>query len=503
MIYISLIDELGLDLDSISKIDSQTIIRLQKQLKAKAILNGESNLGETANLIDALKDESERANHLFVEKNKWLKKLLQGDFNGLYASDFQVETSSISDFNGLRNFLEPYLLYQIKPFLSEMVTKGNYNIMLNTLSHYFIFSEQVNEIIVNFFRSKLNFAQIYLSQGKLKENEYPVDYISNKTFIKCLNIYPNSFSDEINEVNSEIIEIYNHNRKRTTNSMFLFSARVMVAFGLLDVSNEYLKDILVSNATIAREWTFPQAHKRKSTGGFSPWAIVFVIFLVIKVIHFSSKSSSSNSFSPFDGINVNRSKAISDNNLITLNNINYIYPLHGANSKHTTLSEYPLEKYQNPYVHEFYRFYAPKNATDISRNMTYIKNKTDKELILFLLYKNNDKSVYIPKNDSIVIQIEAKDTLVFYSGNKFIGKKNSNIRYFEEKRYMSDMYIIDSINVAEPHDIDVFPELIVPQNESHGAVKKIDSVQLRNIAYEKKRLIQSIESIDFRSLRSN
>ena len=506
MNYISLIDELGLDLESISAIDSQAIIRLQKQLKAKAILNGDSNLGETSHLIDSLKDQNIRDCHIYIEKHIWLKKLLLGEFNDIYSTDFNEDPFSLEDFDNLRSFLEPYLYHQMKPFLSEMLSKGNYNILLNTLYHNFLFSEQIHQIIINFFKSKLTYAQIYLSEGKLQDKHFPIAYISNKTFINCLNVYPNSFSDEINEVNSEVIRIYNKNRQNTSDSTFLFCARVMVAFGLLDLSNEYLKDILVSNATIARQWANPQIRRQKSSSGLSPWSIIFIIFLVIKVIHFASKSSSSsNSFNsyPYDSFKVNYQHSASDNNLKTLNMINYIYPMMSNKSTTTQASEFPLVKYQNPYEQKFYRFYGPKTDSDISRNMTYIKNKTNKDLILFLLYKNDDKSVFIPQNDSIVIQIEARDTLVFYSGNNFVSRTNSNIRFFNEDRHMSQLYIIDSINVSEPHDIDVYPEIANNANNTNGVVKKIDSVRLRNIAYEKKEFATVISTSDMINLNTN
>ena len=67
MKYISFIDQLGLDIETLSNIDANGIIKLQKQLKAKAMLGDANNLGEVANLIDKLKDETTRQSYVLLK----------------------------------------------------------------------------------------------------------------------------------------------------------------------------------------------------------------------------------------------------------------------------------------------------------------------------------------------------------------------------------------------------------------------------------------------------
>ena len=74
MKYISLIDELGITLNDIAQIDATKIIRIQKQLKAKAVLENKSNLGELSELVSQLENQEIKEAHLFIESHPWLKK---------------------------------------------------------------------------------------------------------------------------------------------------------------------------------------------------------------------------------------------------------------------------------------------------------------------------------------------------------------------------------------------------------------------------------------------
>jgi hypothetical protein len=67
--YISFIDQLGIDISELTQIDANGIIKLQKQLKAKAMLGDTNNPRDISILIDKLKDENVREHHIFIERH--------------------------------------------------------------------------------------------------------------------------------------------------------------------------------------------------------------------------------------------------------------------------------------------------------------------------------------------------------------------------------------------------------------------------------------------------
>ena len=298
MKYISLVDELGLDLEALSNIDSNKIIRLQKQLKANAVLNNTSNLGELSLLIEHFKEEDTRKNHLFVERHIWLKQIISGLYTEIPQQSVFMDDTYIADIENLKSFLSPYLKENIKPFLSETLNRGKYELLVNVIGNHFLFSEEVIQIIVNFFKSKLDYACIYLNEGKVLEKHSPIAYIRNYNFIKSLNEFPNSFSEEIQELCSEVVDLYNSKRRNISNEHFIFAAKTMVALGKLDVSNLPLKDLLESNADIARPYTnrVPKREKNSSGSGFSAWGVIVVIIIILKIASYSYRNSRSNSY---------------------------------------------------------------------------------------------------------------------------------------------------------------------------------------------------------------
>ena len=167
MKYISLIDQLGITIDTINTLDNAKIIRLQKQLKANAVLNNTDNLGELALLIDQLKDENIRKFHVFIEQHNWLKQIISGNYTNIPQSNIELNENSLDDFNELKHFLTPYFREHLKPFLTETLNKGKYILLFNVVKNYKIYSEEVEQIIINFFSAKLNFATVYIQNNRL------------------------------------------------------------------------------------------------------------------------------------------------------------------------------------------------------------------------------------------------------------------------------------------------------------------------------------------------
>ena len=504
MKYISFIDQLGIDIDQLAHIDSSGIIKLQKQLKAKAMLGDANNLGEVANLIEKLKDETTRQHHVFVEKHVWLKQLISGDFNSIKQNDITVDSSLIDNLDDLKYFLAPFLKENLKVFLSESLSKGKYVLILKVLIQNQLFSEENNQLVINFFKARLNYATVYLRENRLKGKEFPIAFITNKVFINCLNEYPNCFNNDIQELNSEVIDVYNAKRKNIDNKEFRFAAKAMVAFSVLDTSNVFLEETLKSNAQIAREYTYPSRSSGKTGSGYGAWTVFVIIMIVLRIVFWASKSSSSSTpnFSTFPSSNngISWMSDLGKNNIIELNNIRSVYPKESKNMPVVPLNH---KLYDNPYAPKFHKFYPPKTKEDISKFDTYVTNKTGKDLIMFMLYKNNDKSIYIPKGEQAPLQISAKDTIIFYSGNNFVNYSKSS-RFFRKEAHMSKLYVIDSVSFTKEHFIDIYPETTREIPAGTEVIKqKEDSIVLKNVFYKLTGLNAARNKVFLDAMRSN
>ena len=295
MKYISFIDQLGLDINELSHIDANGIIKLQKQLKAKAMLGNANNLGDISNLIDKLKDENVRQHHIFIEKHDWLKQLISGNHQNIKQSEVSIDDLQINNIEDFKYFIAPFLKENLKVFLSDTLSKGKYVLLLKVLTHNYLFSEENNQLVINFFKARLNYAAVYLREGRLKDKEFPIGFISNKVFINCLNEYPDCFNEDMQELNSEVIDIYNSNRRNTKNQEFRFASKAMVAFAILDTSNVFLKETLVSNAEISKEYSYSTRSSKKTGSGFGGWSIFVVIMIIVRIIFWVGKSSNSSS----------------------------------------------------------------------------------------------------------------------------------------------------------------------------------------------------------------
>jgi hypothetical protein len=532
--YISIIDQLGIDINAIITLDDAKIIRLQKQLKANAVLNNTSNLGELALLIDQLKDETIREHHVFIEQHDWLKQIISGNYSNIPQSSINLYEDNIEDLYELKHFLAPYFRAHLKPFLTETLNKGKYILLFNVIKNYKLFTEEIEQIIINFFSAKLNFATVYIQNNRLELSHAPVGYITNRNFINCLSQYPNSFTEEVNDLNSVIIDTYNSKRKNVNDSDFNFVAKTMVAFGALEVSSYMLKDILTSNAEIAKPYAYKTTGKSKSGTTVGIWSIVVFILIIIRLASLGINSSNRND----SRINIDNqelfeavrkikqrqdyqkkidlplqetlttedvvettlnNKPIISSEKITLPDVNskqkakdhtrFIYSLKlKTNRKEPEIDNSAptkLNEFTNPYPKTFNKIEA--YAYGVANNSEYslVKNSSSKDLIVFKLQKGIDQSIYIPKDEKIYINLKPEDSLLFYTGNGFVV---DNFSHFKNDAELSKLYVVKTIGPKLNHEINVLPyklsiyeKSIINSDIKIKDTSKLDVIDSKNI----------------------
>jgi len=472
--YISLVDSLGIDLETLSNLDSQKIIRLQKQLKAKAILNNEKNIGDLVILFEQLKNDEVRKHHVFIEEHPWLKQLLLGSFRVILPEDIFIDKHKIKDVNSLKSFLEPFLLVQLKLLFKEAYDYNKFSLFYTVISKQGIYTEEVLQLITNCIKSKLIYAIGYIDDGHIYKALFPVAFIKKNDFIKSVNVFSDALYDEISELNSTVIDTYNKHREDTTNEYFLFMANTMYAFGNLRVSDVMLQNVFTENAAITEEYT----------GGYSKIGLgivaCFFIFAFGMLFFTTTGTKSSNlKYDSFDEIaHFHKENA-------SISKINQL----DIKSKSSYLNKYGVSQwpYSNPYPTIFKEFNLPEVSSEISNDYTSIKNQTNKNLIIFKLNEENDQAIYIPKNVSVVLPLAEKDTLVFYSGIDF-GKTTEPYlsTTFSKKAYVSSFYILDSLAVNKPHQITVYPEIKEKMASNKGKIiRSHDLIKLTNLFYTK------------------
>ncbi|MGB3606271.1 hypothetical protein [Psychroserpens sp.] len=509
MNYISFIDQFGLDLESLSSIDGDGIIKLLKRLKAKAMLGDASNLGELSNLVDQLKDDDTRQAYVYIEQHPWLKHLISGHHELIEQNEIGIDKSLIVHKDHLKYVLSPFLKTNLKRFLSENLSHGRYVPILKVLTHNYLFSEEINQLVINFFKVRLNYAAVYLRENRLVEKQYPVSFITNKIFINCLNEYPDQFNSEIQELNSEVIDIYNTNRKRVENPEFVFAAKAMVAFSILDTSNYFLKETLKSNASIAREYTYPSRHSRRTSSGFGGWSIVVIVMIVIRVVFWIGKGSSSNDFEYINGGDFQSQPWYSDsfqNALDSLPQNNTTNEQNKNDNLDAKISEkyklddhikfiYTLKRkvdrgsvdeagevkilapFSNPYPATFNTI--PQTSSNIE-SITQVHNLTGKDIIFFRLTKGIDQSLYIPKDASTMLQLTDQDSLLVYAGQKFTATAFS---HFIERTDISNLLVFKTRNQAGQKEISIHPfeDVVTKVKSSSSNRVLVDSSRLEVI----------------------
>jgi hypothetical protein len=522
--YISFIDQLGLDINELSQIDANGIIKLQKQLKAKAMLGDANNLGDISILIDKLKDENVREHHIFIERHNWLKQLISGNHQNIKQSEVAIDDLQIKNSEDFQYFISPFLKENLKVFLSDTLSKGKYVLLLKVLTHNYLFSEENNQLIINFFKSRLNYAAVYLREGRLKDKELPIGFITSKVFINCLNEYPDCFNEDMQELNSEVIDIYNSNRRNTNDQEFRFAAKAMVAFSILDTSNVFLKETLVSNADIAKQYSYASRSSKKTASGFGGWSIFVIIMIVVRIIFWVGKSS--NNSSDYDYIRPGEfSTRNSDVFQKMLDSIGGLENKDGEFEVEETVIEASSYKYKltdhtkfiytlkrkverktndeilgtliNPFSNPYEKTFNKLPHTPDYEDNTFltINNKSKKDLIVFRLTPGIDQSIYIPKGEHISIEANQNDSLLFYTGTDFASTRFS---HFKKNTDLSNLYKITDYDTSVKKEISIYPfEDIISVVKSSSSNKILrDTLRGETIKTNKVKLQQlSIDKI--------
>ena len=322
MKYISLIDQLDITLNDIIHIDTAQIIRIQKQLKAKAVPENANTLEELSERVGQLKDQEIKEAHLFIESHPWLKKILLEKYEYLDIKAFDSTYNPRKATAYTKAFIAPFLLQSLTTTLSYLFSKEKFHLVIRIVSQERFFSEEVKQEIIRFFATQLNDASSYITQGKLKESQRPVLFLKNPHFIESINRHITALTNELTEINDTILRIYNRNQRAVHNE-WDFAIATMIAFGKLTPSNQHLQEVFTKNAALAKSSKFKsglleleeRSPKKSRSQNTYPIIIITTIlfFIIIGARVFISISTPSNDSDKDDTNDIYSEEIIKEN----------------------------------------------------------------------------------------------------------------------------------------------------------------------------------------------
>ncbi|MFT5892042.1 MAG: hypothetical protein ACI9Y7_002149 [Dokdonia sp.] len=296
-------------LNDIIHIDSAQIVRIQEQLKAKAIPENTNTLEELSELVGQLENQEIKEAHLFIESHLWLKKILLAAYEDLDINAFDSTYNPRKATAYTKTFITPFLLQSLTATLAYLFSKQKFHLVVRFVSQGRFFSEEVKQEIIRFFATQLNNANRYIAQGKLKESQHPVSFLKNSDFIESINSYITALIDEVTGIHNTILRIYNHNQ-RVVNNEWDFAISIMVAFGKLVPSNQNQQEVFTKNASIAKSHSFKSSlleldardSKKRSLKKTYPIIIIaaIIVFITIGATILISKSNPSNDYNKDD-----------------------------------------------------------------------------------------------------------------------------------------------------------------------------------------------------------
>ncbi|MGV6831982.1 MAG: hypothetical protein ACWA5P_10555 [bacterium] len=480
MKYYSYLDNFDISLEDLTNYSSYLIKEVNEALDG-------FEEKEKISILNGLNDATQRSYHITIEEHDWLKRFLLKDFENLKASEIALDLKRISYVYGFQLFLELYLRVLLPEFLDFCFNNQELKLLYNVLDKVDLFSQQCENIIVNFLNRKVNNACAVLSQDSDYSDYDQITYIKNYHFYQSLNIYSPKLEKVSIQLYDEILEkatLYDNSLEDNPRLYFLQHAQI--AFKKKEVEDVATKLLIDDNAEIAIENTIKDSteiHDDKSTLKRTllfVTAAVFVIFMIFYTIGNAIENKEAPEEKSVEET-TERKKRKTDYD----NRIQFYYSLKllasskakvlDKNTKRTVLNEF-----SNPYPKTFNTLNFERAASE--NNNLELSNKSGNSLIVFRLLKGKDQSIYIPNNKSAFILVQENDSLLFMTGNNFATSKFS---HFKNDMAISDIYKIGSLNNLNSSKITIsFDNTIKESIIKQRSIKTDKNILLKRISID-------------------
>lgn len=309
--------EINIDLDSTTSLTPQEIIKIEKRLKAEIRLHGSLTINDVEKIINTLKNHTTELNLLYHIDFLYLRKVI--------LNPDKLITFKAKNLN-LKSYPETFILFiatnfreELEAYVNLCLKTNHYNALHCLLNYNSILGSELQDIIVDKLRKKLEFGVEYL--GMYPSGSFTkVTYLSNPYLFRCLT-QSGSYYYENN-----IVDLINWSANRTNIEKFYLC--ILFAIGEYKSSRTDLADIIKENKEIASQngvrekyytanekdsektgatlTTNSRSRSHSSSGGSGKSGAggigiaVTIIIVIIKIALFSSRSTYNSSTPKFN-----------------------------------------------------------------------------------------------------------------------------------------------------------------------------------------------------------
>ncbi|MBD3581630.1 hypothetical protein [Flavobacterium selenitireducens] len=273
MNLLAFFETLEIGRESLSQLDENGLIRIEKQVHLQRKLNPDIDMNLANAMVSALRSDGRAFR--FVLENRSLYNFFTGK---IHPPNYFKPMAADANAEEVSAFIDKYLRDDLLLGIDRMLVANQYEDLDEILSENEYFPEDIRFTISRKLQGKIDFGV-----GRMVQKKYDgIQFLKFRTFYNCISHFSSVDTDK--KINTLLdITADHYNAKKNTS----FARGVMIAMSHYQTHDEELQRVLISNHAIMT------SSSGKSGSGFSMnWRIVaFVVFFLIKIMVIGSKCS--------------------------------------------------------------------------------------------------------------------------------------------------------------------------------------------------------------------
>ncbi|MDG5491246.1 hypothetical protein [Psychroserpens sp. SPM9] len=418
--YQSIVDLLDISPEDLLNIDDAQIIRFEKILKSKIVIDHSSfNTEDTHHIISVLRDPKLRKYFYMIEKHPKLKAFLTSKAP-LESKTLTINSTLISkleiDVNQFRSFIEPYLKPLLLPQLKQAINTNAFAFVLDNIKTDDLYSESLKfecqQLILNKIRTTIHLLETHpnLKTTKyIKENSFGalVKHSASGYGLELTKTYIETLVKQLKQVHSRSKNANHYYQGLLATSHANIENNGINRFVEAHINNHVSRTIL--DKKTPDEWGIQVLLTIAVLGLTMVIAMVLKSYNENQVIKKYSAKDVTNFYQSF---NDTYGKHLTKDANGVLKNIEGQLILKAY--------KYPYDINNDLYNPLFFPFYEtfPKANTSTPHTLTIENLDSDKSLIVFRKNKYNHCEL-LPPRSRLTTFVAPKDSLIFYRG-KFL-----------------------------------------------------------------------------------